>query len=104
MPHHDTEPMDNRWKVGDEALCLMRKPWRGFKHRRLLPEPTPKFGKTYKVTWIDLEEGRLFLSLQGLPRAWAERFFIKATPSSMLRAESLIINVPAKETINVENS
>ncbi len=84
MPQHDNTPRDDRWKIGDKALCVMPRPWRGYKTRRLLTGPTPKFGKIYIVDGFGLKDGKLFLGLAGLPRKWGARWFIKATPTEDL--------------------
>ena len=114
MPQHDNTPTDNRWKVGDHALCIMRKPWKGVNSRRPFPPelPQPVFGQTYKVVGVRFISGRLFLVLEGFPRAWAARFFIKATPSEDLiadektknRTDKILATIPAKEMIIEQRS
>ena len=89
MPKHDNTSTDNRWSVGDDALCINRKGWRAVNTGDRLDSqlPAPVFGKVYKVTGISFVKGKLHLKFAEFPPSWDARSFIKATPPEDLELD-----------------
>ncbi len=96
MPQHDNTPRDDRWKIGDKALCIKNVDWRRVYTGEPVNRPCPKFGKQYTVSGFRIFEGRgLFLKFEELHQGtWAERHFMKATPSDELLREELAVKIP----------
>ncbi len=94
MPQHDNTPRDDRWKIGDKALCIKNVDWRRVYTGEPVDCPCPEFGKQYTIKGFRFfKERGLFLKFEELPKGtWAERHFMKATPTEDLVDEERVVS------------
>lgn len=107
MPQHDNTARDDRWKIGDKALCIKTGVWmRATDDKKPISGPgTPQFGKEYTVSGFRFIGRRgLFLRFEEIRQwCWAERYFMKSTPPEDMEVDvyDLPEPNPAKEIVIV---